>query len=212
MDYFKEFELKTPQQKRSIKAVNDIIESLKQLAENEDIAEISTRKLSKHSGYAIGTIFHHFKKFDDLFVYIFLIKRKELYSNLEEIINKHPANQPLSELINNMINSCVHDVTKIQRKTFLFLFNQFLKRTDKAGLVNLEVDRLIEPWKMASQRDNTGTFYNYSENELSLRFRAIQSIIRSPFLEENPIAGTAEHKDITIDIFMRLLTAPQQNE
>ncbi len=209
MDYFKEFELKTPQQKRSKKAVEDIIEALRQLAENEDIAEISTRKLSKQSGYAIGTIFHHFKKFDDLFIYIFLLKRKELYSNLVEIINKHPANQPLNMLIINMINSCVHDLTKIQRKTFLFLFNQFLKRTDKAGLVNLELDSLIEPWKMACQRDNTGTFYNYNENELSLRFRAIQSIIRSPFLEENPIAGTSEHKDMAIDIFMRLFSAPE---
>jgi len=209
MDYFKEFDLKTPQQKRSIKAVEDIVEALKQLAETEDIAEISTRQLSKQSGYAIGTIFHHFKKFDDLFIYIFLLKRKELYTNLVDIINNHPAHQPLSTLINNMINTTLQDVSSTKRKTFLFLFNNFLKRTEKAGLVNLEADRLIEPWKKAIERDKTDTFYNYSEQELSLRFRAIQSIIRSPFLEENPFAGSIEHKDMVIDIFMRLFSAPE---
>ena len=84
----------------------------------------------------------------------------------------------------------------------------FFKHTKSPELINIEIDSLIPYWITASQLDKTNTIYNFRENELKLRFRAIQSLVRSPFFENDPIAGTEEHKDIAFKLFMQLFTTP----
>ena len=209
MDYFDEFEFKTPGQQRAKKALADISESLEKLSQSGDLADLKSRSLSLHSGYAIGTIFHYFRKFDDVFIYIFLIRRKQAISTLAEIINNHPPYQDLSALIGKVLDCYLHELSRPNRKTLIFVMNQFFKRTKHPGLINVEADVLIPLWINACQRNNTNTLFPFSESELRLRFRAIQSIVRSPFFEDDPIAGTAEHRDMAFNIFMRLFTPPQ---
>jgi hypothetical protein len=75
-------------------------------------------------------------------------------------------------------------------------------------LINLEADILIPHWMNASQRDETNTIFNFNEDELRLRLRAIQAIARSPFFENDAIAGTAQHKEIAFNLFMQIFMAP----
>jgi AcrR family transcriptional regulator len=208
MDYFDEFEFKTPRQQRAKKALSDISESLEKLSKSGDLADLKSRGLSTHSGYAIGTIFHYFKKFDDVFVYIYLIRRRAALTSLGEIINNHPPQQNLSVLLNNVLNFFIDELLRPNRKTLLFVVSQFLKRTKNPQLINMEADVLIPLWMNASQRDKTGTIFSFSESEFRLRFRAMQSVVRSPFFEEDLIAGTDKHKELAFNIFMRLFTAP----
>jgi len=208
MDYFNEFEFNTPKQHRAIKTINDIIQSLETLSQDSDIQDISTRQLSKHSGYAVGTIFHHFKKLDDIFVYAFLIRQKRIMSKATLIITNHPTDHDLCTLICNLLKSTMNELSKPRRQTLIFLMNQFNRRTKYPQLCNLEADILIPIWKIASQQDKTHTIFNFSENELRLKIRALQAIIRSPFFEDSPMAGTAEHKSLALNNIMRLFAAP----
>ncbi len=208
MDYFDEFGFKTPKQQRAKKAIDDIVESLEQLAQSEDLTQITTRNLSDVSGYALGTIFHHFKKFDDIFIYTFLIRRRKAILYMVDIISQHPAEQPLSVLVSNLHNSYFYQLSRPNRKTLVFFMRHFFKHTKSPELINIEIDSLIPYWITASQLDKTNTIYNFRENELKLRFRAIQSLVRSPFFENDPIAGTEEHKDIAFKLFMQLFTTP----
>ena len=207
MDYFDEFDFKAPKQQRAKKVIDDLVESLELLAQSEDLTQITTRNLSDVSGYALGTIFHHFKKFDDIFVYFFLIRRKKATSIMTDIISRHPADQPLSVLVSNLHNRYFYELSRPNRKALVFLMRHFLKHTQNPEFINIVADKLIPYWIAASVRDKTNTIFNFSENELKLRFRAIQSVVRSPFFEDDPIAGTKEHKDIALKLFMRLFTA-----
>ena len=206
MDYFDEFEFKSPKQQRTKKVIDDLVESLELLAQSEDLTQITTRNLSDISGYALGTIFHHFKKFDDIFVYFFLIRRKKATLIIIDIINQHPADLPLSILISKVNNHYFYELSRPNRKALLFLMHQFFKCTQSPELINIIADSLIPYWMEASVRDKTNTIFNFSENELKLRFRAMQSIVRSPFFEDDPIAGTKEHKDIAFKLFMQMFT------
>lgn len=208
MDYFDEFGFTPPKQQRAKKAIDDIVESLQQLAQSEVSTDITTRKLSDVSGYALGTIFHHFKTFDDIFVYAFLIRRRKALSKIADTISRHPADQPLSVLVRTVHNRCFDEFLRPNRKTLLFFMHQFFKRTRHPELINVEADSLIPYWITASQRDKTNTISNFNENELRLRFRAMQAIVRSPFFEDDPIAGTEEHKDIALKLYMQLFTTP----
>lgn len=208
MGYFDEFEIKTPNQQRAKKTLADIVESIEALSQSGDLSNLKTRELSAHSGYALGTIFHHFRKLDDIFIYVFLVRRRKAISNIAEIINKHPSNQPLSVLASNVLNGFIQELSRPNRKTLLFVMSQFFKRTKNPQLINMEADVLIPVWMNASQRDKTNTIFNFSANELRSRFRAIQSVVRSPFFEDDVIAGTAEHKEIALNIFMKLFINP----
>ncbi len=208
MNYFDEFEFKIPSQLRAIKSIETIVQSLEELSQSRDLTTITTRELSDRSGYALGTIFHHFKKFDDIFVYLFLMRRRKSLLKLVDVINKYPTEQPLSVLASITVNHFIHELSKPNRQALLFVMSHFLRRTKHPERFSIEGDLLISAWMNASQRDKTNTIYTFSENELRLRIRAVQAIIRSPFFENDPIAGTAEHKEIAFNLFMRLFIAP----
>lgn len=207
MDYFDELEIKKPTQERVKKALADIVESIEVLSQSGDLASLKTRELSARSGYALGTIFHHFKKLDDIFVYVLFVRQKKAIASIAEIINRHPADQPLSTLANNVLNGFIQELSRPSRKQLIFVMNQFLKRTKNPQHIIMEADVLIPVWIEASQRDTTNTIFKFSENELRSRFRAIQSVVRSPFFEDDVIAGTEEHKEIALNIFMKLFSS-----
>ena len=208
MDYFKEFDFKAPKQNRVVILIENVMQALKELAQSGDLAELTTRELSNRSGYSLSTIFHHFKKFDDVFIYLFLIRRKQANLEIAELINNHPTEQPLSVLASVLTNHIIDKLLIPNRKTLLFIVNLFLRRTKNPERLNMETDMLVPIWMNIYSRDKTNTFYKFSENELRQRLRALQSIIRSPFLEDDPMAGTAEHRKIALNIFMRLFTKP----
>ncbi len=204
MNYFGEFEFNTPTQLRAKKALSDIVSSVEILAQSEGLENLKTRDLAAHSGYSLGAIFHHFNSFNDIFIYVFLVRRKQAILKAVQIINEHPSDQPLSILVSNLLNYFIYELSRPNRKTLLFVMGKFFKHSDNPQLINMELDATIPAWMNASQRDKTNTFSNFSENEL--RLRSIQALVRSPFLENNDIAGTEEHKAIALDIFMRLFT------
>jgi len=207
MDYFEEFGFKAPKQQRGIKAIDDILQSLEVLPQSEGFTKVTTQDISDRSGYAVGTIFHHFRKLDNIFIYLFLIRRKKAILNIANIINKHPADQPLSVLMSHLVYGFIDEFSKVNRKKLIFVVNQFFKRTKYPMLINLEGDILIPLWMNASQRDETNTIFNFNEDELRLRLRAIQAIARSPFFENDAIAGTAQHKKIAFNLFMQIFMA-----
>ena len=208
MDYFEEFEFKTPKQQRSIKALEDIMQAMEQLAQSQELEGITTQDLSDRSGYAQGTIFHHFKKFDNIFVYIFLIRQKKGLSKIIDIIINHPIDQPLSVLANNIITQFFNELSTPPRSALIFCHDQLLKNTKYPQLIHSASDTLIPFWMNACLKDETNTFFNFSEFEVKLKLRAIQTVVRTPFFEDDPIAGTAEHKDMVVRFFIQLFPAP----
>ena len=137
-----------------------------------------------------------------------MVRRKKAHLKIVEIINNHSPNKDLSVLAGNVLNCFMDELSKPNRKTLFFVMSQFLKRTKNPQLINMEADVLIPVWMNVCQRDKTSTFFKFNENEIRLRFRAIQSVVRSPFFEDDAIAGTAEHREIVLNIFMRLFTPP----
>lgn len=208
MDYFEEFDFHTPEQLRAKNALKDIAQSIEKLAQSGELKDIKSRNLSDKSGYAKSTIFHHFKKFDDIFTYVFLVRRRKAILIVAELINQHPADAPLSALLANMLKLTFEQLNAPPRQALLFVMAKFLKNTQNPQLINLESDIFIPAWIAAANRDKTNTFVKLNERELRLRLRALQAITRSPFFEDSAMAGTSEHYEIAYSIAMKILSAP----
>lgn len=208
MNYFVEFDFKIPSQKKSQKTLTDIVETVSGFSELGDLAKLKTRELSSRSGYSLGAIFHHFRSFDEIFIYIFILQREKSHLRVAEIINNHSPNEDLSVLAGEVLNCLMDMLLRPNRKALLFVVSIFFKVTKKPHLINTGSDILIPAWMNACQRDKTNTLFMYTENEIRLRFRAIQTVIRGPFFEDDVIAGTAEHKEMALNILIRLFTPP----
>jgi hypothetical protein len=67
------------------------------------------------------------------------------------------------------------------------------------------IDVLIEPYLELCQKNETNTFRVLSLEEARLIFKCVLMLGERPFANDDPIAGTEQHRQILIENLMRLL-------
>ena len=82
-----------------------------------------------------------------------------------------------------------------------------LTKSESPEKLNLITDVLIEPLIQCRKRNKTNSFREIEEDEMRLLLRSFQAFVRSPFLENQPIAGTLAHIKLTLDLCQKLLSA-----
>jgi len=167
---------------------------------------ITAENLSKHSGYSIGNIYHHFKNIHEIFITIFIKKRIEIFLELANEINKFPKNQSCENLFKILIDKIFERQKKLKTKTIQYLFQLMLKKSEEPEKFNLIIDVLIEPLIECRKRNKTNSFREIEEDEMRLLLRSLQAFIKSPYLENQPIAGTMLHKKLTLDLCQKLFS------
>jgi AcrR family transcriptional regulator len=167
---------------------------------------ITAENLSKHSGYSIGNIYHHFKNIHEIFITIFIKKRIEIFLELANEINKFPKNQSCENLFKILIDKIFERQKKLKTKTIQYLFQLMLKKSEEPEKFNLIIDILIEPLIECRKRNKTNSFKEIEEDEMRLLLRSLQAFIKSPYLENQPFAGTMLHKKLTLDLCQKLFS------
>jgi AcrR family transcriptional regulator len=168
---------------------------------------ITAENLSKHSGYSVGNIYHHFKNLDQVFINIFLKKRLEFFLELADEVNKFPKNKSCEDLCEILVNKNFERANKLKIKMLQYLFKIVLTKSEEPEKINLIIDVLIEPLIQCRKRNKTNSFREIEEDEMRLLLRSLQAFIRSPFMENQTIAGTALHKKLTLNLCQKLLSS-----
>jgi len=168
---------------------------------------ITAENLSKYSGYSVGNIYHHFKNLDQVFINIFLKKRLEIFLELADEINKFPKNKSCEDLCEILVDKSFERANKLKIKIIQYLFNIMLTKSESPEKLNLITDVLIEPLIECRKRNKTNSFREIEEDEMRLLLRSLQAFIRSPFMENQTIAGTALHKKLTLNLCQKLLSS-----
>ena len=167
---------------------------------------INAENLSKQSGYSIGNIYHHFKSLDQVFIKIFLKKRLDIFLELADEINKFPKNKSCEELCKILVNKSFERANKLKIKVLQYIFKIMLTKSEEPEKLNLIIDVLIEPLIECRKRNKTNSFREIEDDEMQLLLRSLQAFIRSPFLENQSIAGTALHRELTLNLCQKLFS------
>lgn len=187
--------VKPAKQDRSQKAVENIVQAAKELLDADPAHTPTTRNLVKKSGYSMGTIFRYFEKIDDLFVYLFLQKHKKEVSRVIARLKEFPPENDIDSFIQLFIDTSLNNWTKngasIQRNKLVIRL--YLKRTKEPELINTLLDEFIPVFLEIQEKNSTGTLRVMTQEECQLALRAATAIMRSPFIENHPIAGTEIH-------------------
>ena len=185
----------SPKQERSQKALESIIQAAKELLDANPEETPTTRDLVKKSGYSMGTIFRFFEKIDDLFVYLFLQRHKKEVQRVIECMQAFSPQDDLQSLIHLFIETSLNNWTKngASIKRNQFVIRLYLRRAKQPELINTMLDEFIPVFLDIQRKNTSGTLKVMDEHECRLALRAATAIMRSPFIENQSIAGTSTH-------------------
>jgi hypothetical protein len=65
-------------------------------------------------------------------------------------------------------------------------------------------DVFIEPYLAMVNANQSNTFRKMSTDETRLVMRSMQALIERPFINNDPIAGSVEHRQIAVKSLIRL--------
>jgi len=195
---------KPPKQSRAKKTLQDIVESAEALIKSGDTDSVTTEKLSAYSGYSVGGIFHYFKKRDDIFVYIFMRRRQKKCNEIAEMIRAHNSQADITSFITAIVDIGIGELRKYRLKILQFLLRTYYNRAKNPLNLDALNLTLVDDWINAIHQDQTNTFAHMDQDELAINMNALLIAIRTPFFENNLIAGTDKHKKIAIKLGVKL--------
>lgn len=192
-------------QERSLKTMADILEAAEQLTAAADPELFTSRSLSKKSGYALGTLVRRLGSVENVFLWAIKKSRGELLNQFAQRVARFDPNVSIQKFAENIVDDAFAKIQKVNPKVMRFFENRITKRDGLPVDYFSYWDYLVEPYLESVQRNKTDTFRKISKDEATLLVRQACLLVERPFIEDNPIAGTTEHRRIAVDVLTRLL-------
>jgi len=192
-------------QSRSENTLNDLLDAADQLVIAADPKKFNARSLAEKSGYSLGTLIPRLKSVENVFLWVIQKQRDQHIQTIVQIIEEFGVDKSIQSLAELLIEEGFKTFKKVNPKVIQFAESRLIKRDQFSS----KYFHFIDPIGLAlfknSQKNTSNTFREITENETKLIIRAFIMIAERPFAEEDPIAGSNEHRRIAIEIFVRLL-------
>jgi AcrR family transcriptional regulator len=192
-------------QERSLKTMADILQAAEQLTLEADPEQFTSRTLAQRSGYALGTLVRRLGSIENVFLWAIKKGRDTLLNELALRIARFDSNASIQQFSVDMVDSAFIKIQKVNPKVMRFFENRITKRDGLPADYFSYWDCFVEPFLESAQRNTTDTFRQMTKVEATLVIRHLCILVERPFIEDNPIAGTAEHRRIAIESITRLL-------
>ena len=191
-------------QARSAKTLNDLLDTADQLVTAADPKSFTARSLSEKSGYALGTLLNRLESVENVFIWAIEKQRDKHIQSVVKIIEDFDLNKPIQELAEVLAQKCFETIENVNPKVIQFIESRLIKRDQFSSKYFHFLDSIAEALFKNSKINTSNTFRAVTENEARLICRAFIIIVERPFVEEDPIAGSNEHRRIVIESFVRL--------
>jgi hypothetical protein len=191
-------------QARSAKTLNDLLDTADQLVTAADPKSFTARSLSEKSGYALGTLLNRLESVENVFIWAIEKQRDKHIQSVVKIIEDFDLNKPIQELAEVLAQKCFETIENVNPKVIQFIESRLIKRDQFSSKYFHFLDSIAEALFKNSKINTINTFRVVTENEARLICRSFLMIVERPFVEEEPIAGSNEHRRIVIESFVRL--------
>ena len=191
-------------QDRSKQTLDDILEAASNLIEQADPDLFTSRILAAESGYSLGTLNKRLISIENIFIWLIEQGQKKHIKTATRIIEDFDPALPLQVLVETITDLFFSIMKKVNPKVVRYYEHKmaikigFHEDFDRA-------DALVKPFLAASQNDTSHTFRQMSEIEMRLVLRSLVYLVERPYVYDDPIAGTVEHRRIAIETIVRML-------
>ena len=191
-------------QDRSKQTLDDILEAASNLIEQADPDLFTSRILAAESGYSLGTLNKRLISIENIFIWLIEQGQKKHIKTATRIIEDFDPAFPLQVLVETVIDLFFTVMKKVNPKVVRYYEHKvavkigFHEDFDRA-------DALVKPFLAAARANTSNTFRQMSEIEMRLVLRSLLYLVERPFVYDDPIAGTMEHRRIAIETSVRML-------
>ncbi|MBU3616040.1 TetR/AcrR family transcriptional regulator [Polynucleobacter sp. JS-Polo-80-F4] len=191
-------------QDRSQVRVEKILDAVEDLMVQTPSKKIDVQSIAKKAFVSVGAIYHHFPSVDSIFASLLIRKVRRRLNSLITLLEGLGPEVTLDMAADNMIDQTFAEWNQkpiAAKKETLSLYYQNASKPEFFS----SYSKVLYPYIRAFiQRNTSGTIRDISEEEWPFLNRTSLTAIITPFLEENPIAGTQAHKTIVKDIVLRI--------
>jgi len=192
-------------QARSQNTLNDLLEAANQLITNADSKQFTARSLAQKSGYALGTLIARLKSVENIFILVIENQREKHIQEIVQSIKNFDRNKSIQELGQLLIEKIFVTIPEVNVKVIQYIERRLINKKQPSFKYFHYSDPIAKAYIKNQKRNATNTFRRVTEKEAILIFRSLCLIIERPFVEEDPIAGSREHRRIASENFVRLL-------
>jgi hypothetical protein len=197
-------EFSKAKQPRSEKTLDDLLETAGQLVAAGDPKKFTARSLAEKSGYSLGALVPRLKSVENVFLWMIEKQRDQHIQTVVKIIKELDADKPIQAIAELLIDKCFGTMKIVNPKVVQFIESRLIKRDQFSS----KYFHFIDPIGLAlfenSQKNTSNTLRELSEIEAKLLVRAFIMMAERPFAEEDPIAGSSQHRKIVFESFVRL--------
>jgi hypothetical protein len=183
----------------------DILQAAEQLTAEGDPELFTSRSLAQKSGYALGTLVRRLGSVENVFLWAIKKGRDRLLNEFALSVARFDADITIQKFAEKVVDTAFFNVQNVNPKVMRFFEARITKREGLTADYFLYMDCFAEPYLESIQKNTSNTFRQMTKDEATLILRQLTFLVERPFIEGNPIAGTAEHRRIAIDAITRLL-------
>jgi hypothetical protein len=192
-------------QDRSQKTLEDILQAAERIVEEANPELFTSRSLSQKSGYALGTLVRRLSSIENVFLWAAKKGRDKKFEEIALAIIQIDEDVSIEPFAEDMVDEIFSSIQKINPAVMRFFESRYTKKNGLTHDYFSYIDCLVEPYLEACSKNKTNTFRKLSQNEAALLLKQLCFLVERPFMEDNPIAGTEEHRKVTKEAIIRLL-------
>jgi AcrR family transcriptional regulator len=191
-------------QDRSNQTLEDILEAASNLLEQAEPELLTSRLLAAKSGYSLGTLNKRLISVENVFIWLIEQGQKKYIQEATQIIDDFDLEAPLQVLVETLIDKFFTVMEKINPKVIRYYEHRMALKIGFYEDYDL-ADAMVKPFLAAARKNLTNTFRELNESEMQMILRSALCFVERPFIYDNPIAGTMEHRRIAVENIVRML-------
>jgi hypothetical protein len=192
-------------QDRSKKTLDDLLEAAYSIVNAAETRAFNSRNLAKKSGYALGTLNKRLGQVENVFLWAIEKGRNTKIQSVLDYIDQFNTHSTIQEYSEHIVDMAFKGIGIVGPKVIRYYEAKLLKKDGATPYAMNYLDVFVEPILRLVEANKTNTFRKMSQYELSVILKLLQQLIERPFVNGDPNAGNSEHRQIAIEIMIRLL-------
>jgi AcrR family transcriptional regulator len=174
------------------------------IEDSDELKDVSTKHISKKSGFAVGVLYRYFKNKEHLFASVWMYFVTRLHSSLISKLEVFPNFGTVRQLMMLITEHYFDDLKKRKRTKVIKFYRLYIQSSGEPESISKPIDVLIKPLGQVIRINQSGTIRVLEEDEIRIYLRAALAMVRSDFLEGNPFFGTPKHQQFVLDTLVRM--------
>jgi len=174
------------------------------IEDSDELKDVSTKHISKKSGFAVGVLYRYFKNKEHLFASVWMYFVTRLHSSLISKLEVFPNFGTVRQLMMLITEHYFDDLKKRKRTKVIKFYRLYIQSSGEPENISKPIDVLIKPLDQVIRINQSGTIRVLEEDEIRIYLRAALAMVRSDFLEGNPFFGTPKHQQFVLDTLVRM--------